>query len=92
MLPGPRERVERPVWLEPSVVLTSPAAGTWHPAVAPDARVRAGDLLGTLTDYFGEPAAEVRAPIRGVVLYVVASPAMSEGEPVAMVARAAERV
>jgi predicted deacylase len=87
MLPGEREMVERPVWLEPSVVLTSPGTGTWHPAVAPDDRVQEGALLGTLTDWFGDPVAEVRAPLGGIVLYVVASPAMSEGEPVAMVAR-----
>jgi len=37
-----------------------------------------------------EPLAEVRAPLDGVVLYVVASPAMSEGEPVAMVATPVE--
>jgi predicted deacylase len=85
MLPGPPERVERPVWIEPSVVLTSPGTGTWHPAVRPDDVVAEGQPLGCLTDYFGEPLAEVRSPLAGVVLYVVVSPAMGEGEPVAMV-------
>jgi predicted deacylase len=85
MLPGPRELVERPRWIDPSVVLTSPATGTWHPAVHPDQGVTRGAVLGRLTDYFGEPLTEVASPLDGVVLYVVRSPAMTEGEPVAMV-------
>jgi predicted deacylase len=85
MLPGPREMVEHPRWIEPSVVLTSPATGLWYPAVRPDQHVPQGATLGRLTDYFGEPIAEVTSPLAGVVLYVVASPAMGKGEPVGMV-------
>jgi hypothetical protein len=85
MLPGPRERVEHPRWIEPSEVLTSPDTGTWHPAVRPDQQVEQGALLGRLTDYFGETIAEVRSPLAGVVLYVVVSPAMGKGEPLGMV-------
>ena len=87
MLPGQREMVEQPRWIEPSAVLTSPDTGLWYPAVSPDQQVNEGALLGRLTSYFGEPIAEVRAPMDGVVLYVVASPAMGTGEPVAMVGR-----
>ncbi len=86
MLPGPRELLEHPVWLEPSEVLTSPDTGLWYPAVHPDQYVAKGALLGRLTDYFGQPIGEVRAPLAGIVLYVVASPAMGKGEPVGMVA------
>ncbi len=85
MLPGPREAAGKPRWIDPSEVLTSPDSGLWLPAVTPGQQVRRGDLLGRLTDYFGAQIAEVRAPLDGVVLYVVASPAMSKGEPVAMV-------
>jgi len=85
MLPGAKEMVEHPRWIDPSVVLTSPDTGTWHPAVVPDQQVGEGALLGRLTDYFGELVAEVRSPIAGVVTYVVVSPAMAKGEPVAMV-------
>jgi predicted deacylase len=85
MVDGAVELVERPRWIEPSEVLTSPATGLWYPAVRSDQHVAQGALLGRLTDYFGEQIAEVRSPLGGVVLYVVASPAMGEGEPVAMV-------
>jgi predicted deacylase len=85
MLSGPREMVEKPHWIEPSEVFTSPDTGTWHPMVRPDQRMEKGAVLGRLTDYFGETIAEVRSPLAGVVLYVVVSPAMSKGEPVGMV-------
>jgi predicted deacylase len=84
MLPGEREMVE-PTWIEPSEVLTSPHDGLWYPAVRPDQQVEKGALFGRLTDYFGETLADLRAPLAGVVLYVVVSPAMSKGEPIGMV-------
>ncbi|HVT40114.1 MAG TPA: M14 family metallopeptidase [Gemmatimonadaceae bacterium] len=92
MLPGTQEVPEEAVWIDPSEVLTSPATGTWYPAVGPDQIVESGDLIGRVTDYFGQPLAEVRSPLSGVVLYVVVSPAMTEGEPVGMVGRASRRV
>lgn len=85
MLPGPRELVEHPYWIEESEVLTSPDTGTWHPAVQPDQQVAKGTLMGRLTNYFGETIADVRSPMDGVVLYVVVSPAMGKGEPLGMV-------
>jgi predicted deacylase len=85
MLPGPRELVEHPVWIEPAEVLFSPDTGTWHPAVAIDERVECGTLIGRLTNYFGETIAEVRSPLAGMVIYVVVSPAMGVGEPIAMI-------
>jgi uncharacterized protein len=85
MLPGKQEMVEDPRWIEPSVVLTSPETGLWYPAVRPDQQVERGAPFGRLTDYFGEPIADVTSPLDGVVLYVVASPAMGKGEPLGMV-------
>ena len=87
MLPGPVEMVEQPCWIDPSEVLTSPETGTWHAAVRADQQVLKGDLLGRLTDYFGEPIADVTSPMDGLVTFVVVSPAMGKGEPVAMVGK-----
>jgi predicted deacylase len=86
MVAGPKQQVQNPKWLEPSEVLYSPESGLWYPTVKPNQQVASGALLGRVTDYFGEQIAEVRAPFGGVILYVVASPAMTKGEPVAMVA------
>jgi predicted deacylase len=84
MLPGPVHLVD-PVWIDPSVVVTSPHAGTWHPVVRAEQIVSENDLLGRITDYFGALVADVRSPMTGLLLYVVVSPAISEGEPLAMV-------
>src|SRR5262249_33928369 len=85
MLLGQKEFVRDPVWLDPTAVLDSRATGLWFASVRPDQRVARGDVLGHLTDYFGAPIAEVRAPLAGIVTYVVVSPAMTAGEPLAMV-------
>jgi hypothetical protein len=38
-----------------------------------------------VTDFFGKTLEEVRAPFAGEILYVVGTPAMNAGEPVAFV-------
>src|SRR5437899_2949414 len=47
--------------------------------------VQKGAIVGVLTDFFGNQQAEIRAPFGGIVLYVVATPAMSQGEPMGMI-------
>jgi predicted deacylase len=51
-----------------------------------DQTVAKGTLLAHITDFFGKRIAEVRSPLDGVVLYVVATPPISKGQPVACVA------
>lgn len=85
MLPGDVQMVDHPVWFERTEVLRSAVAGTWHPAVQPGQTVAAGAPLGVITDFFGNHLADVRAPFAGVMLYVVATPATSPGEPLGMV-------
>ncbi len=86
MLPGEVELVAAPIWLSPYAVLTSPETGVWHAAVERGTTVARGTVVGVLTDFFGRRIAEVTSPLDGVVMYVVGTPAMSRGEPVAMVA------
>jgi predicted deacylase len=86
MLPeGPVELNDRPVWFIRTQVMTSPATGVWIPEVEVGQTVAEGGLLGYVTDYFGDRIAEVRAPFAGVAMYVVETPAISQGEPVSMV-------
>jgi predicted deacylase len=79
----PSARVERPVWIDRNEVLRAPATGVWHAAVEPMQHLAAGTLVGRLTDAFGGLLHEVRAPFAGIVLYVVATPPVTEGEPLA---------
>ena len=78
--------VSRPVYLEPAKVVASPETGIlyWH--VERDQTVAKGALLAHITDFFGQRIAEVRSPLDGVVLYVVATPPISKGQPVACIA------
>ena len=85
MSPGEPELVRYPIFLERTEVLRSPDTGVWHAAVQRGETVTQGTLLGTLTDFFGNMLAQVRAPFAGEVLYIVATPAMSKGEPVGMI-------
>jgi len=85
MLSGEPQRVEHPIWIDRSEVLRSPVTGIFHARVQPDQAVAKGTLLGVLTDFFGNAVQEVRAPFAGVVLYIVATPPVSQGEPLGMV-------
>jgi predicted deacylase len=87
IMDAPSARVAHPVWMDGSEVLRAPVSGVWRPAVEKMQSVAAGTLLGRLHDPFGAVLREIRAPFAGEVLYVVATPPVSEGEPLAFVAR-----
>lgn len=78
-------------WLEEGEVIRSPAIGVFEPAVEPGFFVAQGARLGTLRNLFGDPIETVTAPFAGVVNYVIATPPVSEGEPLAMVSRVSGR-
>lgn len=90
MVAGEAEEHGKIVWLDGYEVIRSPATGFFQPAVQQGFYVAEDGLLGTLYDFFGEEIQEIRAPFAGVVNYIVATPPMNEGEPVAMVSRVAE--
>lgn len=77
------------IWLEQGEVIRSPAVGMFDPAVEPGYFVAGGALLGTLRDLFGDPIEMIESPFAGVVNYVIATPPVNEGEPLAMVSRVA---
>jgi predicted deacylase len=57
--------------------LRTDRAGWWQPAVTTGEAVRAGALLGTVSDVWGEVFAEVTAPEAGTPLFLTTSPAIS---------------
>jgi|SRR5437867_1429478 len=85
MLPGDVELVRSPLFFERTEVLRSPATGVWHAKVERGQSVQKGTVVGILTDFFGVTQAEIRAPFGGIMLYVVGTPAMSQGEPLGMI-------
>lgn len=89
ILDGPAERAGEVVWLGDYTVVTSPETGTFKPAVQDGYAVAEGGTLGHLTDLFGRPIATIKAPFSGVVNYVIATPPVSKGEPLAMISKLA---
>lgn len=87
IMEGPSVRVEKPVWIDKSEVLTSPSTGVWEPVIDQKDSVVAGTLVGRVKDPMGKVLAEVRAPFAGFMLYVVATPPITKGEPVGFVGR-----
>lgn len=73
------------VYLDPSVVVTSPETGILYPLVKPDQKVRKGEALARIADFFDRLLVTVESPIDGVVLYVVATPPIVKGQPVGCV-------
>jgi predicted deacylase len=86
MIPG-KPLKKKPVYLDPAEVLTSPATGILYPHVERNAMVKKGAVLAHITDFFGKKIAQVKAPLAGVVLYIVATPPITKGQPVGCVGR-----
>jgi hypothetical protein len=79
--------VAAPVWIDRSEVLTSGVTGIFYPAVERGHSVAQGTLVGRITDFHGKVLEEVKAPFAGLVLYVLGTPPISKGEPVAFIGR-----
>jgi predicted deacylase len=77
--------VASPIWIDRSEVLTSAATGIFSATVARSDTVAAGTLIGRITDFHGRVLQEIKAPFAGIVLYVLGTPPISEGEPVAFI-------
>lgn len=87
MLPGAERVNEGITWLGDYEVIPSPQSGIFRAVTKDGYLVSEGALLGVLVDFFGDKIADIRAPFSGVVNYVISTPPVSEGEPVAMLSR-----
>lgn len=56
-------------------------SGCWYPQVKIGDTVQAGQLVGVVKDYFGEPVAEYAAPEGGLVLLVCAAMSVNPNDP-----------
>ncbi len=77
--------LDSPVWLRPGRVLRSGVTGIFFPAVERGQTVSQGALIGRTTDFHGRTLEEIRAPFDGQILYVVGTPPMTKGEPIAFI-------
>ena len=83
--PGKAVSLKKPVYLDPAEVISSPETGILYPKVKKDDKVKRGATLAVITDFFGKKIAEVKSPVAGKVLYIVATPPISKGQPIGCV-------
>lgn len=76
---GDHERTVPLTLLERLVAVRANYGGLWHPAVGIGEKVNQHDLLGTISDLFGETVEETFAPSAGVVIKVASSATVSTG-------------
>ncbi|HVL70032.1 MAG TPA: M14 family metallopeptidase [Vicinamibacterales bacterium] len=78
--------VTAPILLERAEVLRSSVTGIFYPMVDKMQTVAEGTVIGRITDFHGKLLEEIKAPFAGEVMYVIGTPAMNKGEPVAYIA------
>jgi predicted deacylase len=91
IMDAPSVRVEKPLFVDRFEVLLAPATGVWSWRVEKGQAVPEGALVGRVLDPFGAVLAEVRTPFAGEILYVVATPPVTKGEPVGFVGHLTEQ-
>ena len=88
MIEGEPEILFESVWVKEYMIIRSEhPEGLYYPLVSRGDHVQENQLVGYLTDYFGNRLQDVRSPYDGIVLYIIATPPMSKGEPMVMVGR-----
>jgi len=77
-----RSRVlcEEYLWVE------APVQGQYYPSVEPAMKVKEGQRLGIMRDFFGRDLAEIVAPQSGHVLWRMTHPTLAVGQPVLAIA------
>ena len=91
MRPDGPAPVSKPVLLERSVVVRAESTGIFYAEVRKAATVKKGARLGRVTDFHGKTIEEIFAPFDGHILYVVGTPPITKGEPVAAMAATGAR-
>jgi len=81
VLPGEPETVEPVRALSRFEWRVAEQSGCWYPSVALGDAVEEGRPVGQVRDYFGDILQEYVAPASGIVLFLVTSLAMNEGDP-----------
>ena len=62
-------------------VMTAEQEGCWYAFKKLEEKVKKGDTLGEIRDFFGNVLGEYKAEEDGTLLYVVTSLAITKGDP-----------
>ena len=81
MIPGKPERIFDPIWVKKTTYVRSEYEGLFYPLVKGGEHVEKGELVGYLTNFWGDIIQKAYAPHDGIVMYIISTPPMSKGEP-----------
>jgi predicted deacylase len=81
MIAGTVESIFDPVWVKTTTYIRSEHEGIFYPLGHRGRHVQKGELLGYLTDFFGNVLQKAIAPHDGIIMYIITTPPMSRGEP-----------
>jgi predicted deacylase len=71
--------------------INAPEDGAWNPLLDAGKTVQEGDLIGFMTDWYGNRIFEARAPISGLLLLRFESPPTRKGDTLAVIAKIEEK-
>lgn len=74
-------RFPKPTIVARDQTVRATKTGLFYSLVERDQRVKKNQVLGYVTDFFGNRVEEARAPFDGVVMYFTATPPVNAGEP-----------
>jgi len=81
MIDGKPKLLFDPIWVRKTTYIRSNHEGLFYPLSHGGAHVQKGELVGYLTDFFGDIIQKAVAPHDGIIMYIIATPPMSKGEP-----------
>lgn len=81
MISGTAELRFEPVWVKTTTYIRSEHEGIFYPLGHRGRHVQKGELLGYLTDFFGNVIQKAVAPHDGIIMYIISTPPLSKGEP-----------
>ncbi|MDI6846180.1 MAG: M14 family metallopeptidase [Candidatus Saccharicenans sp.] len=81
MLPGEVRFRHDAVWVDKYEVVYSNHDGLFYPRSGMGDYVKAGEVVGIITDYHGNVLEEVKAAFTGMLLYIIGTPPCNRGEP-----------
>lgn len=82
VIPGEVVENKEAVMIDHMTGLDAQQTGCWYPCVKINDEVKKGQKLGEIRDYFCNVLGEYYAPCDGVMLYVISSLPINEGDPI----------
>jgi len=79
MLDGKIVKTNKRKFIQNYTAIRSEYVGMWYPCVKLNQPVKTGDVVGHIRDYFGEPVAEIKSKLDGIITVVRTSPAVKVG-------------